>query len=126
MMGTLYQDMNLVNASELGTPINPSNLRRNFNIFIKKAGLPKIRFHDLRHTHATLLLKEEVNPKIVSERLGHADTRMTLDRYSHVLPNMQKETATKFGELLYGSKSLKNVDESQGIKEVLLPYVTNM
>lgn len=126
MMGTLYQDMNLVNASELGTPINPSNLRRNFNIFIKKAGLPKIRFHDLRHTHATLLLKEEVNPKIVSERLGHADTRMTLDRYSHVLPNMQKETATKFGELLYGSKSLKNVDESKGIKESFFPYVTNM
>jgi integrase len=118
--------MNLVNASELGTPINPSNLRRNFNIFIKKAELPQIRFHDLRQTHATLLLKEEVNPKIVSERLGHADTRMTLDRYSHVLPNMQKKTAAKFGELLYGSKSMNIDDESKGIIESFLPYVTNM
>lgn len=101
-MGTLYTDMNLVCATTVGTPVIASNLRRNFNIFIKKANVKKIRFHDIRHTHATLLLKQGVHPKIVSERLGHADTRMTLDRYSHLLPNMQKETAQKFGELLYG------------------------
>jgi integrase len=53
-LGPLYTDLNLVNATELGSPINPSNLRRNYNSLIKKAGLKRIRFHDLRNTHATL------------------------------------------------------------------------
>jgi len=123
-LGPLYTDLNLVNATELGTPINPSNLRRNYNSLIKKAGLKRIRFHDLRHTHATLLLKQGVHPKIVAERLGHADTRMTLDRYSHLLPNMQKETAQKFGELLYGHQNLQLGDQNE-IKEPLQQYVTN-
>ncbi|MEH7094055.1 tyrosine-type recombinase/integrase [Neobacillus vireti] len=124
-LGSIYTDMNFVNASEVGTPINPSNLRRNFNSLIKKANAEKIRFHDLRHTHATLLLQQGVHPKIVSERLGHADTRMTLDRYSHLLPNMQRETAQKFGELLYRRKDhLPNCDQNK-INESQLEYVTN-
>jgi len=123
-MGELYTDYNLVNASEVGTPINPSNLRRDFNIYIKKAGVKKIRFHDLRHTHATLLLKQGVHPKIVSERLGHADTRMTLDRYSHLLPNMQRETARQFGEMLYGKAN--NMDNHDEVNESVLGYVTNL
>jgi integrase len=88
----------------LGTPIDPSNVTRTFRQLIKKADLPVIRFHDLRHTHATLLLKQGVHPKIVAERLGHADTRMTLDTYSHLLPSMQKETAKNFGKMLFGTK----------------------
>jgi integrase len=56
----------------------------------------------MRHTHATLLLLQGVNPKIVSERLGHADVRITLDTYSYLLPSMQKDTAIKFGEMLFG------------------------
>ncbi|MFZ3591502.1 tyrosine-type recombinase/integrase [Bacillus sp. DJP31] len=124
-MGSLYTDMNLVNPTSVGTPVIPSNLRRNFNIFIEKANVKKIRFHDLRHTHATLLLKQGVHPKIVSERLGHADTRMTLDRYSHLLPNMQKETAQKFGELLYGHKDSSHLGNQNGIKEPIQQYVTN-
>lgn len=115
--GTLYADFNLVNTTEIGTPINPSNLRRNFNIFIEKAKVRKIRFHDLRHTHATLLLKGGINPKIVCERLGHADLRMTLERYSHVLPNMQKDTAEKFSELLYGKKHKPAQGEKAHTKE---------
>ncbi|MDQ1147048.1 integrase [Bacillus sp. SORGH_AS 510] len=125
-MGTFYTDLNLVVASEVGTPINPSNLRRNFNNLIKKANLERIRFHDLRHTHATLLLKQGVHPKIVSERLGHADTRMTLDRYSHLLPNMQNETAQKFGELLYGRQDIVPPIDQNKIKEPEKKYVTNM
>lgn len=116
-MGSLYKDMNLVNPTNVGTPVIASNLRRNFNIFIKKANVKKIRFHDLRHTHATLLLKQGVHPKIVSERLGHTDTRMTLDRYSHLLPNMQKETAQKFSELLYGNKNPSLLSDQNEIKE---------
>ncbi|MED3613984.1 tyrosine-type recombinase/integrase [Bacillus wiedmannii] len=56
---------------------------------MKKATVPKIRFHDLRHTHATLLLAKGVNVKLISERLGHSNIKITLDTYSHILPKMQ-------------------------------------
>ena len=67
---------------------------------VKKVGLPRIRFHDLRHTAATLMLSLGVHPKIVQERLGHANIAMTLDTYSHVLPTMQREAADKMDRLL--------------------------
>jgi integrase len=73
-----------------GTLINPTNLRkRSFAPLLDKAGLPHMTFHQLRHTAATILLLKNVNPKIVSEMLGHASIAITLDTYSHVLPNMQ-------------------------------------
>ncbi|PIE92123.1 site-specific integrase [Bacillus fungorum] len=97
-----YKNLDLVVCTEFGTPTHKSNIRRVFKSIIKKADIPKIRFHDMRHTHATLLLLQGVNPKIVSERLGHADVRITLDTYSHLLPSMQKDTAIKFGEMLFG------------------------
>lgn len=65
----------------------------------KELDIPKIRFHDLRHTHATLLIKQGIHIKVVSERLGHANVSITLDTYSHVLPNMQKEAAEKLNDL---------------------------
>ncbi|MBA2131964.1 tyrosine-type recombinase/integrase [Capillibacterium thermochitinicola] len=68
-------------------------VKRSFKPLIKKACVPEIRFHDLRHTHATLLLQQGVNPKLVQERLGHSSIGLTLDTYSHVLPNMQKQVA---------------------------------
>ncbi|WP_241667506.1 MULTISPECIES: site-specific integrase [Bacillus] len=72
-----YKNLDLVVSTGLGTPTHKSNIRRVFKSIIKKAEVPKIRFHDMRHTHATLLLLQGVNPKIVSERLGHADVRIT-------------------------------------------------
>ena len=66
---------------------------RRFKALLKRARLPDIRFHDLRHTCATLLLSKNVNPKIVSEMLGHASIAITLDTYSHVLPNMRDQAA---------------------------------
>ena len=94
-MGSLYEPGGLIFATETGTIINPSNLRiRYFKPLLKKAGVPPIRFHDLRHTCATLLLSKDVNPKIVSEMLGHSSISVTLDIYSHLLPDMQ-EKATK-------------------------------
>jgi integrase len=89
-----YEDQGLVFATERGTLVNPSNLRkRSIKPLLKKAGLPTIWFHDLRHTCATLLLSRNVNPKIVSEMLGHATIFITLDTYTHVLPTMQESAA---------------------------------
>lgn len=96
-----YKNLDLVVCTEFGTPTHKSNIRRVFKSIITKADIPKIRFHDMRHTHATLLLLQGVNPKIVSERLGHADVRITLDTYSHLLPSMQKDTAIQFGKMLF-------------------------
>ncbi len=92
--GSLYKDGNLVFATQVGTPPEPSNVdRRSFKPLLEKAGLPNVRFHDLRHTCATLLLSEGVNPKFVQELLGHADVGLTLNTYSHYLPSMGDQTA---------------------------------
>ncbi len=96
-----YRDVyDLVFTSRTGKPVEPRNLREYFSLITKKAGLPPIRFHDLRHTHATLLLKQGIHPKIVSERLGHSSISMTLDTYSHVIPSMQKEAAEMFDQII--------------------------
>jgi len=84
--------------------------KRHLKPLLQKAGLPDIRFHDLRHTAATLLLSEEVHPKIVQERLGHAQIGITLDIYSHVLPSMQREAADKIGALF--NDNFKNKSSS--------------
>ncbi len=78
---------------------------------LKKAGLPHIRFHDLRHSHATLLLKAGIHPKIVSERLGHANIGITLDTYSHVLPGLQERAAKRFDEMLESGVITENVSK---------------
>ncbi|HET7322603.1 MAG TPA: site-specific integrase [Longimicrobiaceae bacterium] len=101
--GDEYEDYGLVFANRTGGPLDHRVVtRRHFKPLLKKAGLPLIRPYDLRHTHATLLLKAGVNPKIVSERLGHSSVAFTLDTYSHVLPDMQQETAEKLESLLFG------------------------
>jgi integrase len=85
----LWQEQGLVFPSGVGTPLSGGNLNRTFKATLQRAGLPKsTRFHDLRHTCATLLLKQGVNPKFVQELLGHADISLTLNVYSHVLPDM--------------------------------------
>ncbi len=85
----LWQDQGLVFPSQVGTALSARNLQRHFKSLLERAGLPKsVRFHDLRHTCATLLLRQGVNPKFVQELLGHADISLTLNVYSHVLPDM--------------------------------------
>lgn len=82
-------------------PLNPSNLaNRSFKPLLKRAGLPDIRFHDLRHTCATLLLGKGVHPKLVQELLGHATIAITLDTYSHVLPGMGDQIANAMEDVL--------------------------
>jgi integrase len=99
-MGLEWKESDYVFSHFDGTPFHPNTVTRAFSRIIKKAGLPKVRLHDLRHTHATLMLKQGVHPKIVSERLGHASIIITLDTYSHVLPSLQEAAALKFDEML--------------------------
>ncbi|PLT32534.1 site-specific integrase [Bacillus sp. V5-8f] len=98
--GSSYQDQGLVFSQVNGNPLQPSEVSKKFLKAIEAANLHRIRFHDLRHTHATLMLQQGVHPKVVSERLGHSTISITLDIYSHVLPNMQKEAANQFDQLL--------------------------
>jgi integrase len=100
-VGSLYQPGGLVFATTTGTLINPSNLRnRSFKPLLRRAGLRPIRFHVLRHTCATLLLSKDVSPKVVSEMLGHASVSITLDIYSHLLPDMQEKAARALEDAL--------------------------
>lgn len=98
--GDQWQENDLVFPTRLGTPMFPTNMYKDFKDLLKKLGLPNVRFHDLRHTAATLMLQQGIHPKIVQERLGHADISMTLNTYSHVLPSMQEDAAEKLDELL--------------------------
>lgn len=100
LLGQGYQDLDLVFAQKNGKPIQPTEMARNYRKMVDKSGLPYIRFHDLRHTHATLLLQQGVHPKVVSERLGHSTIGITMDTYTHVLPNLQKEAALQFEQLI--------------------------
>lgn len=95
LLGSSYRDLNLVICTKGGNPMIPRNFRKEFYNLTEKIGLPKIRFHDLRHTHATILIQQNVNVKLISERLGHADIETTLNTYSHVLPDMQKSVSDK-------------------------------
>lgn len=99
-LGHIYEDFDLVACTHHGTPFNPANVRRTFKKLIKLSSVSDIRFHDLRHTHATLLLSKGINVKVISERLGHSNIKVTLDTYSHVLPTMQEEVARKLDEII--------------------------
>ena len=92
-----WQEIDLIFPTTIG---DPHNLLKCFKDLLAKAGLPNMRFHDLRHTAATLMLQENIHPKVVQERLGHSDISLTLNTYSHVLPGMQEEAATKLDELV--------------------------
>ncbi|WP_373408561.1 site-specific integrase [Bacillus sp. OV166] len=87
-LGQEYHDLDLVFAQQNGKPIQPTEMARAYRKLVEISGLPYIRFHDLRHTHATLMLQQGVHPKVVSERLGHTTIGITMDTYTHVLPNM--------------------------------------
>jgi integrase len=101
ILGDRYEDQGLVFTTSTGGLINPSNLRqRNFARLLKEARLPHIRFHDLRHTCATLLLTQGTHPKYVQDLLGHATIAITLDTYSHVMPGMGDQTARAMQDAL--------------------------
>jgi integrase len=101
LRATDYEDSGLIFATRKGTPLDAQNvINRHFKPLLKQAGLPPIRWHDLRHTCATLLLGRGVHPKLVQHLLGHASITMTLDRYSHWIPSMGRHAAEGMDEAL--------------------------
>jgi integrase len=93
--------IDLVTCWDDGSPVNLTTFSQSFGRALKKNRLSHIRFHDLRHTNATLMLKQKVSAKVASERLGHSTVGITLDLYSHVLKEMQEEAANKIEELIF-------------------------
>ncbi|MBI2862918.1 MAG: site-specific integrase [Chloroflexi bacterium] len=101
LAGSEWKDSDLVFVNHFGGPLERQNiLRRSFVPLLEKAGLPRIRFHDLRHSAATLLLSQGVSAKVIQERLGHSQISVTMDVYAYVLPNLQREAADKLDALL--------------------------
>ena len=87
-------------TNDEGLPIHPHSFSQAFNRIVARADVPRVRLHDVRHTHGTLLIKEGIPVKVVSERLGHANPAFTIDTYQHVLPGMQTEAARIFEDLI--------------------------
>jgi integrase len=105
-VGSLYEDNGLVFASEIGTPLDAQNVvNRSFKPLLRRADLPSIRFHDLRHTCATLLLAKGVHPKLVQALLGHASIGITMDLYSHWAPAMGDQAAAAIEDVLQEDQS---------------------
>jgi integrase len=100
MMGIVLKENDLVFATPEGKPLLPDSISHAWTKMVKRAGLDHVRLHDARHTHASLLLKQGVHPKVVQERLGHATISTTLDLYSHVAPGLQEAAAKRFDDVL--------------------------
>lgn len=99
VLRTIEPGNGLIFTTSSGKPISPRNLLRHFHQSLEKAGLPRVTFHSLRHFHASYLLKRNIHPKIVQERLGHSTISLTLDTYSHITPDIQKEAAEKLNDI---------------------------
>jgi Site-specific recombinase XerD len=105
--GSIWEEHDLLFCNTIGRPIEVGNMiRRSFRPLLQKAGLPIIRFHDLRHSCASLLLTMGVHPKVVQELLGHSQISVTLDTYSHVLPSLQGEAISQLETLLTSKKQI--------------------
>ncbi len=100
--GPAYQDSGLVFSRENGELVHPEAFGRAFKRLIKESGVPVIRFHDCRHTSASLALQAGVNILVVSKRLGHASVSFTLDTYGHEMPGQQRDAADRVAEIVYG------------------------
>jgi len=99
-LGSVYEDNDLVFPNESGQLLNPMALTRTLDRAAKRLGVDKIKLHDLRHFHASVLLQSGQNPVLVSKRLGHASVSMTLDIYGHLMPGWQREAAEVFAKAM--------------------------
>lgn len=103
MLGEAWQDSDLVFCRDDGSPVHPDRFTQMFDKHVRNTAVPRIRLHDLRHTHATLALAAGIHPKVVSERLGHSTVAFTMDVYSHAIPSMEAEAAETIANLVRGS-----------------------
>jgi integrase len=100
LAGDRWKETGFVFTTSIGTPLDGPTVTHRFQAFLRKAELPRMRFHDLRHTCATLLLVQGVHPRIVMEILGHSQIAITMNLYSHVIPAMREEVATRLNQIL--------------------------
>ncbi len=100
MQGTAFKDDTLIFCQSDGKPLLPNSVTHAWMKLVRRLGLKGIRLHDARHSHASLMLKQGIHPKIVQERLGHSSISTTLDVYSHVAPGLQEAAANRFDELI--------------------------
>ena len=115
MLGVPLKGEDLVFSTPEGKPLRPNTVSRAWAALASRAGVRVIRLHDARHTHASLMLKQGVHPKIVQERLGHASVQITLDTYSHVAPGLQEAAAESFDKLV--SPKYNGVWEKEGVEK---------
>jgi integrase len=111
-VGRILKDDDLVFSHLDGKPFLPNSITHAWVKLVRRTGLKYIRLHDARHTHASLMLKQGVHPKIVQERLGHASIQITLDTYSHVAPGLQEAAAARFDEVF------KNTSSNERVKKI--------
>jgi len=110
-LGQSLTDEALVFCNEEGKPWRPNTITRAWQTLAKRAGVKVIRLHDARHTHASLMLKAGIHPKVVQERLGHASIQMTLDTYSHVSPGIQQAAAASFDKLINPGRKTEAIEK---------------
>lgn len=115
LVGSAWKEEDLVFTNALGGPLRANHvLQRQFTPLLRRTGLPLIRFHDLRHTAATLMLRQGIHPKIVAEMLGHSTVSMTLDIYSHVIPDMQRGATEALDRLLGSAGGVEGIAPLEG------------
>ena len=115
LAATDWRDNDLIITTGAGGPVNPNNVSRSFKAIVKRAGVREIKVHELRHSNASLLLLAGVPAKVVSEKLGHASISITLDTYSHLLPGMQDDAASRLSEIF--REGAKLIQEGSALGE---------
>jgi integrase len=100
--GSRWQEHDLAFTTTIGTPMTGGDVTRGFQRLLAAAGLPRLRFHDLRHGTASLLLAQGVHPRVVLELLGHSTIGLTMNVYSHVVPELQREAAERMDDVMSG------------------------
>jgi site-specific recombinase XerC len=126
LAGDRWQEWGLVFTSSIGTPIEACNLNHRFQRLAKLAQLPKVRFHDLRHTAATLLLAQGVHPRLIMETLGHSSITLTMNTYSHVIPAMQAEVAAQMDGILAPRAAKQAVPTEVSTRGISEPVATSV
>jgi len=111
VLGIALTDSSLVFSTLEGKPLRPNTITRAWTVLATHACLKVIRLHDARHTHASIMLKQGVHPKIVQERLGHTSIQITIDAYSHVAPGLQEAAAARFDELVIPRREKEAVEK---------------